>query len=258
MIPAELCEYRAMNDNRTRTRLFVDYDLELGHAVPATVDQSHFLGRVLRKKDNDAVALFNGRHGEWLARLHFETRNRCLLIVEQRLRSQRSPPDIWLLFAPVKSAAMNTIAQKATELGVRRFCPVMTEHTDVTRVNTARLRANAMEAAEQSTRLNVPGVDEPRALSDRLAHWDPARRIILCAETGTAKPAGEVLSSMRPGGSWAVLTGPEGGFSESELDGLRKLPFVTPIRLGPRILRADTAALAALVCWQTQLGDWTE
>jgi 16S rRNA (uracil1498-N3)-methyltransferase len=125
-------------------------------------------------------------------------------------------------------------------------------------VNAARLRANAVEAAEQSTRLNVPTVDEPKALAELLDRWNPARRIILCAEAGKAEPVPAALSRVEPGGAWAVLTGPEGGFSQSELDGLAKLPFVTPIRLGPRILRADTAVAAVLVCWQNQLGDWSE
>ena len=181
-----------------------------------------------------------------------------MLIVGQHLRKQRMPPDVWLLFAPVKATPMNNIARMSTELGVGRICPVLTEHTDVTRVNTGRLRANAVEAAEQSTRLNVPVVDEPERLEKLLRDWDPSRRIILCAETGKARPIPDVLSNIRSGGAWAVMTGPEGGFSQSELDGLAKLPFVTAVRLGPRILRADTAAAAALVCWQNHLGDWTE
>lgn len=244
------------NDNRTGPRLFVEYDLEHGHAVPATPEQLHYLRTVMRRKDGDTLALFNGHDGEWLARISYETKSRCMLIVEQHLREQRVPPDLWLLFAPVKATAMNNIARMATELGVGRICPVLTEHTDVTRVNTGRLRANAVEAAEQSTRLNVPSVDEPVTLGKLLHGWDPARRIILAAETGKARPVCEALSSVRPGGAWAVLTGPEGGFAQSELDALAKLPFVTPVRLGPRILRADTAVAAALVCWQNYLGDW--
>lgn len=249
---------RATNDNRTGLRLFVDYDLESGHAVPATSDQLHYLRGVMRRKDGDYVALFNGRHGEWLARISYETKSRCMLIVEQHLREQRTPPDLWLLFAPVKATAMNNIARMATELGVGRICPVLTEHTDVTRVNAARLRANAVEAAEQSTRLNVPAVDEAATLAKLLRDWDPARRILLCAEAGRARPVPEALSRLKPGGAWAVMTGPEGGFAQSELDAFRKLPFVTPVRLGPRILRADTAVAAALVCWQNHLGDWAE
>mgnify|MGYP003668336741 CR=1 FL=1 len=249
---------RANNDNRTRLRLFVDYDLEEGHAVPATPDQLTYIRKVMRRKDGDTVALFNGHHGEWLARISYETKSRCMLVVEQHLRKQRTPPDVWLMFAPVKATPMTTIARMSTELGVARLCPVLTEHTDVTRVNTGRLRANAVEAAEQSMRLNVPSVDEPTPLSGLLRQWDPARRIILCAEAGKAKPVPQALSRISPGGAWAVLTGPEGGFSQAELDAFAKLPFVTPVRLGPRILRADTAAAAVLVCWQNHLGDWAD
>ena len=248
----------ATNDNRTRLRLFVEYDLEDGHAVPANPDQHNYLRKVMRRKDGDMIALFNGRHGEWLARIAYESKSRCVLIVEQHLREQRVPPDVWSLFAPVKASPMNNIARMSTELGVGRICPVLTEHTDVTRVNTARLRANAVEAAEQSTRLNVPMVDEPRNLAQLLHEWDPARRIILCAEAGSAESVPAALSRVQPGGAWAVMTGPEGGFSQSELDGLTKLPFVTPVRLGPRILRADTAVVAVLVCWQNHLGDWSD
>ena len=248
----------ATNDNRTGPRLFVEYGLEAGHAVPATPEQLHYLRTVMRRKDGDSVALFNGRHGEWLARISYETKSRCMMVVEQRLREQRTPPDVWLLFAPVKATAMNNIARMATELGVGRICPVLTEHTDVTRVNAGRLRANAVEAAEQSTRLNVPAVDEAVNLAKLMHDWNPSRRIILCAETGKALPIPDALSRIKPGGSWAVMTGPEGGFAQSELDALGKLPFVTPVRLGPRILRADTAVAAALVCWQNHLGDWSE
>jgi 16S rRNA (uracil1498-N3)-methyltransferase len=247
-----------MNDNRNRLRLFVEYDLEHDHAVPANAGQHTYLRKVMRRNDGDRVALFNGRHGEWLARIVYESKTRCAMIVERRLRRQRSPPDVWSLFAPVKASPMNNIARMSTELGVGRICPVLTEHTDVTRVNTARLRANAVEAAEQSTRLNVPMVDEPTDLAQLLDNWDPARRIILCAEAGAAEAVPDAICRVQPGGAWAVLTGPEGGFSQSELDGLVKLPFVTPVRLGPRILRADTAIVAVLVCWQNYLGDWSD
>ncbi len=248
----------AMNDNRTRIRLFVDYDLEQGCAVPATQDQHNYLRRVMRRKDGYTVALFNGRHGEWRASIAYESKSRCMMVVHETLRPQRTPPDVWLLFAPVKATPMNNIARMSTELGVGRICPVLTEHTNVARVNTARLRVNAVEAAEQSTRLNIPIVEEPVRFGDLLKDWDPARRIILCAEAGQAEPVPDALSQISPGGPWAVMTGPEGGFSESELDGMAKLPFVTAVRLGPRILRADTAAAAVLVCWQNHLGDWSE
>lgn len=246
-----------MNDNRNRIRLFVGYDLVGGLAVPVTNDQHNYLRNVMRCKDGDRVALFNGRDGEWLARISYLTKSRCIMIIEQNLRLQHPPPDIWLLFAPVKAVSMNNIARMATELGVVRLCPLLTEHTSVSRANTARLRANAVEAAEQSERLNVPIVEEVRPLAATLGQWDPARRIILCAEKGYAKSIGAALAQFTPDGPWAVLVGPEGGFSQSELDALAKLPFVTPVRLGPRILRADTAVAAVLACWQNSLGDWS-
>ena len=250
--------HAANTDSRSGIRLFVEYDLEDDHAVPATPDQHSYLRKVMRRRDGDMVTLFNGRHGEWMARIVYEGKSRCVMVVEQHLRAQRVPPDVWLLFAPVKATPMNNIARMSTELGVGRICPVLTEHTVVTRTNTSRLRSNAVEAAEQSTRLNVPVVDEPVSLADLLEDWDPARRIILCAEAGEAAAVPDALSRIEPGGAWAVMTGPEGGFSQSELDGLVKLPFVTPVRLGPRILRADTAVAAVLVCWQNHLGDWSE
>ena len=245
-----------MTEPRAPLRLFVEYDLVDGHAVPASAGQHRYLRSVMRRRDGDPVALFNGRDGEWLARLSFETRARTLMIVERELRPQRAPLDLWLAFAPVKAAAMNNVARMATELGVGRFCPVLTDHTRVDRVNSARLRANAVEAAEQSARLNVPVVDEPVQLAELMSRWDPARRIVFCADTG--EPAEAAFSRLGAGGPWTVLTGPEGGFSRPELDALVKLPFVAPVRLGPCVLRADTAALAALVCWQIHLGDWIE
>ncbi len=246
-----------MKPSPSPPRLFVEYSLQKNHAVPASFEQLHYLRGVMRRKNGEEVRLFNGRDGEWRARISFETRTRCMMIVEDQLQTQRTPPDIWLVFAPVKAAAMLNIAKMTTELGIGRLCPVMTDHTQATRVNTARLRANAVEAAEQSQRLNVPAVDEPVPLPELMSGWDPARRIVLCAESGPASSVAEVFENVRKGGSWAVLTGPEGGFSRSELDALAKIPFVIPTRLGPRILKADTAAAAVLACWQSLLGDWT-
>ena len=247
-----------MSDLTTKLRLFVDYNLVKGAVVPATTDQHHYLRNIMRCTEGDAVALFNGRDGEWRAVISLLSKSSCSLSVEHYQRPQRMPPDIWLLFAPVKAAAMNNIARMATELGVARVCPLFTEYTSVTRANTARFRANAIEAAEQTGRLNVPIVDEVQKLGDALKNWDPKRRIILCAEKGPAKSFSEALVPYSCPGAWALLIGPEGGFSQIELDALVKLPFVTPVRLGPRIMRADTAAIAALVCWQNYFGDWTE
>ena len=246
-----------MSETLIKLRLFVDYDLVDGSAVLATDVQHNYLRNVMRCSVGDRVALFNGRDGEWRAVVSQLTKSRCLLTVEHYQRPQRLPPDIWALFAAVKAAAMNNIARMATELGVARLCPMFTEHTSVTRANTVRIRANAIEAAEQTGRLNVPIVDDAQKLGDVMRKWDPVRNIILCAEKGPAKSFAEVLASNFYPGPCAVLIGPEGGFSHIELDALVKLPFVTPARLGPRIMRADTAAIAALACWQNYFGDWT-
>jgi 16S rRNA (uracil1498-N3)-methyltransferase len=178
-------------------------------------------------------------------------------VVEERRRAQAPGPDLWLAFAPIKRARLDFLVEKAVELGVSRLQPVMTRHTAVSRVNQERLAANAREAAEQCERLSVPVVREARPLFDLMADWPSGRRLLVCSELGAAPPLSEVLQAAteQPKTPWAILVGPEGGFARSELDGLRKLPFVTAVGLGPRILRSDTAALFALAVWQAFLGD---
>ena len=240
---------------RPGPRLYVAGDLGEGRTIEMPAGQAHYLKNVMRLAPGAAVTLFNGRDGEWSARIQSFARAACSASVETRLRLQAAEPDVWLLFAPIKRAPLDFLVQKAVELGVSRLQPVVTGHTDVSRVNTERLRANAIEAAEQCGRLSVPVVEEPLAFAAALDRWPSGRRLLVCAESGPARPIGEVLGEA-PAGDFALMTGPEGGFTTSELDGLRKLPFVTPIRLGPRILRAETAAVAALACWQSVLGDW--
>jgi len=181
-----------------------------------------------------------------------------MLSVERQTRAQAASPDLWLLFAPLKRERIDILAEKATELGCRAIWPIFTQHTAVTRVNVERLAAHALEAAEQTERMDLPEIRKPQKLGEVLESWSPSRRLIVCAEFGRADPIGEALSRMSREGAFAVLTGPEGGFHRSELDALGKLPFVTPVGLGPRVLRADTAALAALACWQAILGDGRE
>ncbi|MEO3432729.1 16S rRNA (uracil(1498)-N(3))-methyltransferase [Inquilinus sp. CAU 1745] len=240
---------------RATPRLFVAGDLAEGGAVLLSAEQAHYLRNVLRLGLGNGVTLFNGRDGEWKARLDHIGRNAATAIAETRLREQAAGPDVRLCFAPVKKVAVDAIAEKATELGVARLMPVLTAHTDVSRVNVDRLRAHAVEAAEQCERLDVPSVDQPVTLDRLLAGWPADRPLILCAESGDARPVAEVAAALagRPVG---LLIGPEGGFAQAELDGLAKLPFVHPVGLGPRILRADTAAVAALACWQCLAGDW--
>jgi 16S rRNA (uracil1498-N3)-methyltransferase len=242
------------------TRLYVTHDLSAGASIGLDRQQSHYLNHVLRMKQGDPVHLFNGRHGEWRANIDAIGRGWCSAAVAEQVRTQPAGEggDLWLAFAPVKRARIDFIAAKATELGVAALWPVTTEHTAVGRVNTDRLYANAIEAAEQCERLTVPDVREPASLRDALAHWPAGRRLVWCDETGGGRPIADAFLAARDdaAGDWAVLTGPEGGFARSELDALRDLPNSIPVSLGPRILRAETAAIAALACWQATLGDW--
>ncbi|HTO83741.1 MAG TPA: 16S rRNA (uracil(1498)-N(3))-methyltransferase [Methylomirabilota bacterium] len=238
-------------------RLFVDADLRAGAAIRLADERAHYLRHVLRLEPGAPVDLFNGRDGEWRSALAAVAKGQATLTVERQLRPQTAGPDLWLVFAPIKRAPLDLVAAKATELGIAALQPVMTQHTAVDRVNLERLRAIAIEAAEQCERLDVPHVRDVVTLGELLAGWSPGRRLLLCAESGAAAPIAEALGSQADAAAapWAVLIGPEGGFARSELDALRKLPFVMPVGLGPRILRADTAALAALACWQAILGD---
>ena len=246
-----------MSESTCATRLYVEDELADGRSVGLDHARAHFLRSVLRLGRGAPVALFNGRDGEWRARIDGLGKGWASLQVEARIKEQDETPDLWLLFAPIKRARIDFLAEKATELGVSRLLPVTTRHTAVARVNRERLAANAREAAEQCERLSVPEVAEPRRLFDLLSDWPTERRLLLCAEAGPSRPLAEVLqeAAREASGPWAVLIGPEGGFAETELDALRKLPFVTAVGLGPRILRSDTAALAALACWQAVLGD---
>ncbi len=239
-------------------RLYVDAPLAAGAAIALDSARGHYLRNVLRREKGASVLLFNGRDGEWQAEIEALAKSGTLLSVQRQTVAQRLGPDLWLVFAPLKRERIDLLAEKATELGCRRLQPMFTQHTAVTRVNVERLAAHVMEAAEQTERLDLPEVGEPRRLSEILESWPAERRIILCAEAGAAAPIAEALAGLPRGGPYAVMTGPEGGFAPSELDHLRKLPFVTPVGLGPRVLRADTAAIAALACWQALLGDGRE
>ncbi len=239
---------------KPKTRLYVAAELAMDRAIELASGQAHYLKSVLRLAPGDAVALFNGRDGEYLARIESFARDAATVAVQACSREQLPEPDLWLVFAPIKRARIDFLVEKATELGVSALFPVMTRHTMVERVNLDRLTANAVEAAEQSERLSVPRIHPPQALDRLLAEWDPSRRLMLCDESGTAPPIAAALHHAAPG-SWAVLVGPEGGFAETELDAIRKLPFVCPVSLGPRVLRADTAALVGLAVLQALLGD---
>ncbi|HZL60463.1 MAG TPA: 16S rRNA (uracil(1498)-N(3))-methyltransferase [Stellaceae bacterium] len=241
---------------RSMTRLYVDAPLEEGAALPLSVSHAHYLKTVLRLAEGAEVALFNGSDGEFLARIDAMDRRTCTLKLGARQRRQGDEGDLWLAFAPVKRARIDYLVEKATELGVSAIQPVTTARTNVARVNLDRLRANMIEAAEQSQRLSVPRLEEPKSLGALLETWPRERQLVLCDESGNAPPIAPALKAIA-GQPCAVLIGPEGGFADSELDALRKLPFVCAVGLGPRVLRADTAALAALAVVQALIGDWS-
>ncbi len=217
-------------------------------------EQGHYLSNVLRMSPGDAVAIFNGKDGEWLAYVTEVAKKKVQLRVEILKADVQQPPDIDYLFAPLKHARLDYLVQKATELGARRLRPVITHRTIAERVNLDRMRANTIEAAEQCNLVFVPEVLEPVSLDKALKEWDPARRLVYCDEAAPiADPLLALSSLLTPA---AVLVGPEGGFTAEERALLKSLAFVTPISLGPRIMRADTVAIAALAVVQAVLGDW--
>ncbi|NNE23042.1 MAG: 16S rRNA (uracil(1498)-N(3))-methyltransferase [Rhizobiales bacterium] len=236
-------------------RLYSDRPLGAGLSVTLDADQSRYLIKVMRLKAGSQVRLFNGAAGEWLCTIGSPAGKSCPVECDEQLAAPGVLPDIDYLFAPLKSARLDYLAQKATEMGARRLRPVITEHTVVRKVNIERLAANAREAAEQCNMVALPEVCAPEKLETVLAKWDPARRLIFCDEAAPQADPLKTLGGIAPG-PLALLIGPEGGFSPAEQAGLRELPFVTPISLGPRIMRADTAAVAAMAIVQAVLGDW--
>lgn len=239
-------------------RLLLAFPLREGARIDASRDQANYLLNVLRMGVGDQVLVFNGQDGEWLARIAEETRRGCALEIVQQVRPQTKAGDLHYLFAPLKQARLDYMVQKAVEMGVSALRPVVTRHTQVGRVNTERMVGNVVEAAEQCGILNLAEVREPVDLRQLLDLWpttDPNRRLLWCDEAeDTANPLPRLIDVAR--GPLAVLVGPEGGFSEEERLVLASKPFVTAIPLGPRILRADTAAVAALAIVQATLGDW--
>jgi 16S rRNA (uracil1498-N3)-methyltransferase len=229
-------------------RLFVRAPLHAGVRIEAARAQAHYVGTVMRREPGDPVVLFNGEDGEWLAHLTTLRRDSAGIVAERMLRPQAPEPDLWLLFAPLKRDATELVVQKATELGVAVAKPVLTGRSNTARLNLDRLSTIAIEAAEQSERLTIPRIDPPRRLDEVLADWSEARPLVLAAARSTAPPVPAIK------GPVALLVGPEGGFTPAELDALRQHPFVQPATLGPRILRAETAAIVGLALLQARSG----
>lgn len=240
-------------------RLHVEDGLAAGAQIALDRAQSNYLLNVLRMKDGDEVLLFNGRDGEWRAALRQEGRKQASLVAGEMTRPQAPLADLHYLFAPLKHARLDYMVQKAVEMGACALRPVLTRYTQPGRVNLERMRANAVEACEQCGVLAVPAIAEPVALEALLAGWqagEGARILVFCDEGEASQNPLAALDRLSPGSPLAVLVGPEGGFSEDERALLRAQPFVVPMPLGPRVLRADTAAVAALAVVQARLGDW--
>ncbi len=238
---------------KARVRLHVEQPLGEGQAVPLEGAQAHYLFTVMRLGPGDRAALFNGRDGEYAARVEQAGRRRGLLVCEARSAPARLPPDLWLLFVPVKKTRTDMIVEKAVELGVRRIVPARSDFASAERFRHDRQQARAVEAAEQCGATFVPEVAEMQPLAHLLAGWDESRHLLHADESRAGRPAAIPHGLAAPG---AVLIGPEGGFSAAERARLAAMPAVRPISLGPRILRAETAAIAALTLWQASLGDW--
>lgn len=235
-------------------RLYISQPLSAGAALAPTLDQSRYLIQVMRLKAGDALLVFNGIDGEWRCVVAEVLKKGVVLRAEEKVRDQVMPPDVHLLIATVKKSALEFAVEKATELGAARIGLTTTARTQPQHVRMDRLEAIAEESAEQTGRLDVPAVEAPRKLGELLDGWDASRRLMFCDETG-GEPALRALADAG-GGPWAILIGPEGGFSPEERERLRGLSFTTAVSLGPRVLRADTAATTALALWQAAIGDW--
>ena len=233
-------------------RLFVDQPLTQGAALTLDGPPANYLVNVLRLGPGAQVKLFDDRTGEWLAEIAEAGKKRATLTVKEQLRPRERVPDLWLLFAPIKRGRIDWLVEKATELGVARLVPVLTQRTVVDRLNFERLRAHSVEAAEQCERTALPELREPTKLGTLLKNWPGDRRLYFADEAG----GDPIAEAVRPGPA-ALLIGPEGGFTDEERERIRTVPGACPVSLGPRILRADTAALAAVSLWMASAGDWT-
>lgn len=238
----------------SKVRLFVDHPLGPAQSVPLTRDQAHYLFGVMRLGAGTVVSLINGADGEWDAEVVEAGKKAGMLLCQSQTKPLQMPPDVWLLFAPIRKERTTFIVEKATELGAARIMPIQTEYTNnADRLRIDKLRAHALEATEQCGGTYVPTVDDLAKLSKVLDGWDSTRRIMFCDETmlGQASVLDAGLT-----GRWAIIIGPEGGFSDKERTRLHGIDCAHPVSLGPRILRADTAAVAALTLWQNAMGDW--
>ena len=246
-----------MTEKPPRTRFFVDQPLDAGSNVVLSEGQFHHARSVLRLQTGRPVRVFNPQCGEWIGQVAALDRRSGRILVEHRLRPPEQLPDFWLCFGIAKRGAVELIVEKATELGVGRLIPAVTRYSDPARINMDRLEAIALGATEQCERLGPPKIDPPRPLAEVLDHWPMDRRLLVAVEAGPAQPIAPGVRGMADMQAGALI-GPEGGIAPAELDALEELPFVSRVSLGPRVLRAETAAIAIMVCWQALAGDWDD
>lgn len=243
-----------MRENYTLTRIYMDETLGAGVRFELPKDQAHYLANVLRLKTGDELRVFNGKNGEWKARMSDVSRKKTVIYLTEQLREPKACPDIWLCFAPVRKHRNAFILEKATELGASVLQPVVTARTQYAKLRLDKMQSQIIEAAEQTERLDLPELRETIDLDKLLDGWGADRTLIFADEAGDAEPALSVLQNIK--GAVALLIGPEGGFTDDERARLKEQTYVKPVSLGPRILRADTAALSLLTVWQATHGDW--
>ncbi len=239
----------------SKIRLYIDAkDIKTGQIIETTKDQSHYLLSVMRLVDGEKILVFNGVSGEFEGQVCIKGKKDINLQITKKTKDFSASPDVWLIFPPLKKDCTDFVIEKATELGVSKIIPVITRYTIAEKVKTQRWEAQTIEAAEQSRRVDIPEISMPVTLSDLLSNWNPERRLFFMDETGNGQNFYQALQKAKA--PIALLVGPEGGFSEQELKMLKSYNFTNGISLGPRILRAETAAVAALSCWQLIQGDW--
>ncbi|MCI5049381.1 MAG: 16S rRNA (uracil(1498)-N(3))-methyltransferase [Rickettsiales bacterium] len=238
-----------------KIRLCVEHGLSAGIQFELVDEQANYVARVMRAKSGDRLALFNGKDGEWSATILEASRKRVHVRIDECLREYIAPPQVWMCFAPIKFGRIDYLAQKVTELGAAHIQPVLTQYTQADRVNKKRLRGNMVEAAEQCERVEVPELHEPIGLRELLAEWPKDRPLYFGDERGAGIEGKAIFDEPKPK-EWGILIGPEGGFSPEEHELLQLMPFTKAVNLGPRILRADTAALTLLSLTQCAFGDW--
>ncbi len=239
---------------KIKIRLFINENLKEGTQITLNEAQSHYLSDVMKATINSQIKCFNNKQGEFIAKICAKQKKQIILQIEQKSRDFYLPPDLWLLFSPLKKDNTDFVIQKATELGVRKIIPIITKNTITGKIKKERFEAQSIEAAEQSHRVDIPEIDDIITLEEVLKNWDPARKLYFLDETLTENNLQQSLQINHQ--KAAIICGPEGGFDASEIEKLRSKNYVLPISLGPRILRAETAAIAAISCWQALCGDW--